>query len=85
MCVFGALSGSHTHSEPRIVIIFSELLQTDGQTDRMDGQTDVHRQTGRERDQIGNKEEDWKQGQKSNQQASDAGHKSSLLDQKKQF
>ncbi len=54
VCVFAALSGSHTHSEPRVVIIFSKLLQTDRQTDRrtdrMDGQTDVNRQTGRERE-----------------------------------
>lgn len=59
MCVFGAHSGSHTHSEPRIVTIFSEFLQTDGRTDgQTDGWTDRCAQTDRER---GIKEEDWKQ------------------------
>ena len=82
MCVFGAPSSSHTHSEPRIVIIFSKLLQTDRQTDRMDGETDVHRETGRERDQIGDKEEGWRQGPSSYQpnegQRQETSHHSTL-------
>lgn len=59
----GAHSGSHTHSEPRIVIIFSELLQIDRQTEWVDRQ--MCTQTDREReDQIGNQEQGWKQGPK---------------------
>lgn len=57
------LSGSHTHSEPRIVIIFSEFLQTDGQDGRtgwMDRQMCTDRQ-GERRDQIGDKEDNRKQ------------------------
>lgn len=65
VCIWCRLSGSHTHSEPRIVIIFSELLQTDRQTE-WGGQTDVHRQTGRERRvRLATKKKDWKQGSKS--------------------
>ena len=48
----------------------------------MDGQTDVHRQTGRKRNQIGDKEEGWRQGPSSYQpnecQRQETNHRSTL-------
>lgn len=73
------LGGSHTHSEPRIVIIFSELLRTERQTEWVDRQ--MCTETDREREGS-----DWQQRGgleagpkiKTTQQVSGAGNKSSL-------
>lgn len=76
VCVFGDLSGSHTHSEPRIVIIVSELLQTDGRTDRQDGWTDrcVTDRQGERGIRSATKRRTWSSGPKLNQ-VSEAGNK----------